>query len=403
MELRRFLYSQAIVSIAVLAADVCSFLFYGLALQFSPSEFGEVATVTALNFVVTVLGATVGTFVVMRSKEHGSIAALRHEGMGVAMTSSLALLALFLLASPFLAGALRFSSSLPFVIQAFAVLPVACASVLQSLLVAQKRFSALAVGIFVLGAGRVPAGILLFSDGYDILDAPLCIVLGALAGLLVTVMMNGHGLRSRDFLPRLLSRAQCLDLGALLWSIFVVGALLKIDILWAKFALSPADAGVYGMTSLIASVLFYMTMGITRATSGYITKANVRTIGLLSGSIIVAACMFGIVGYFAVGRFIFARISDHAGDLQTLPLLLLFAGMTGYSLLSFGMHCLGVLHAKVHVRLMSGVLAADALLLLLVGRSLLAVALVQSLTLAAGAVFASGLLLWKTRTKTGVS
>lgn len=397
MELRTFLYSQAIVSIAVLLGDVCSFVFYGLALQFPPEQFAEVAAITGLNFVLTVSGASLGTYAVLRSKERVSVGQLRLTSMRIGTTAGIAVAVLFAVMSPLLQRFFHFASPLPFIVLGTAAIPVIFASVLQSMLTVTKRFALLALGIVVLAAGRIPAGFLLFRDGFDSMDAPIAIVCGGLLGLLFLLVTDGHGLTPLHFVPAVPKKHEGAAILELLWSIFVAGALLKIDILWAKHALEPVSAGVYGMTSLVASVLYYATMGVSRPTIAYITRQTFRTVVLWSMLLILSVCALGVLGYFLIGSALFARISDHAGDIRTVPLLLLFASMTGYSVLNFSMQCLGVLHRSVHVKVMSGVLLADVALLVVFGHSLASVAVIQCGVLLAGAVLSTGLLLRRAR------
>lgn len=399
MELRKFLYSQAIVAAAVLAADLCSFAFYALALRFSPESFAEVTSVTALQFVLTVCSATVGTYVLMRCKESGSPQQVAADGMRTAMTVGVSAALLFVLVSPLLARMLHFASPAPFLILGAGAVPGMLVSVLQSLQTARRHFVRLAVGIVLLAAVRIPAGLLFFHDGYHPTDAPLSIVSASSLTLVLLLAMNGHGLRLQDFVPRLLRSADVRSMAELLWSLFVVGALLKMDVLWAKHALDARSAGIYGMTSLVASVLHYATMGVSRPALSYVTEGSLRRIVHWSISAILVACAAGVVGYFVIGERLFAAVAEHAADMRLPALALLFVSMTSYSILSFCIQCLGVLHRSVHVTVMSAVVVADALLLPIFGVSVVMIAAVQMTCVTIGACASYLVLLRQTRRK----
>lgn len=397
MELRTFLFSQAIVSAAVLLADVCSFVFYGLALRFTPAQFAEVTSLTALNFILTVCSAMLGTFILMRTKDRNAFSEAFTEGARLATTLGIAVMLLFVASSPLLRYFLHFTSALPFIILGCVALPGMQIAALQSQQTALRHFFRLAVGIVLLGALRIPAGYLLFSDGYGVLDAPLSILFASVGTFVALLLMNGNRVSWRGLVPLLPSRETVYSLVQLLWSLFIVGALLKMDILWSKHALDAEAAGVYGMTSLVASVLYYMTMGVSRPAMSYISERTVGKIAGYSIAAIGAVCILAMGGYALIGRHLFASIATHADDMSIAPLILLFVAMTGYSMLNFSVQCLGVLHRTVHVRIMSVVVLADAALLVAFGRSTEWIAAIQAFVLCSAAIVAIGFLFFRGR------
>ncbi len=393
MKLRGFLASQALTNVATLLGDVCGFLYYAFAIGFPPDLFAAVQSVTALLFFITTSATVISTFIVMRSKQHPSMFALTEEGMRLGMSAVLIIAAFFVGTAPLLAHFLHIPTLTPFLLLAACSGPFILTGVLQGINVAQRRFLPLAITIFTLNAARVPFAFLFFGDGFDQNDAPLVLLASGLVALAVTILMDGRVLKPHMFVPVLPSREDALALAQLLVSIFVTGIILKFDILWAKHELAPGTAGIYGTASLAASVLFFISAGVGRASAGYITPSNMHRIVFWSLAMILGGSFLGVLGYFIIGEKILYMLMTHGQELPRVPQLFLFLAMTGYAVIVFCVQCLGVLHRTVHTKLMSLLVMTDVLALIFFGHSMISIAVVQAIVLSAFAIAAVVLLL----------
>lgn len=391
MKLRAFLYSQALVNSATLVSTLCYIIFYAIALRFTPAQFSEVAAVMALNFATTVASGTMGTYVLMRTKEGISLKQAGEEGMRIGLSCGLLLFFAFLAGGGWLRDFFHFTSVLPFVVMGAACLPSIGSNVVQSVQMAQKRFLGVALSALFNGAGLLLSAFVFFHNGYDSTDAPFCILVANLLSLLVILLMDGDIITPRCLLPLIPGRTLLLPLLGLLWSLFVVSMLLQIDILWAKHILPLTLAGVYGLLNLVDSVLVTTTTNIARPAAAEITVQSVLRVLRWTLPLLVGVCLLEVAGYFLIGARILPFVSPNIPALPVVPLLLLFVAMIGYSVLRFAYICLAVLHKSIHVVLMTCIGLLECIGLSVFGTSVLTIALIHMTLLCTGAV--AGLLL----------
>lgn len=378
----KFFYSQVMISIAVNVANACNIVFMLMALRLPAESFAEITSILAITFLFSVSQSSARNELLLVYKETGSLAPSIARSFKtlfrIALLEGLVVGAGSVAISHFL----HFDSPLPFIIAAGCSITYVLNGIMQGIFAAENKIRSHAVALVTDSLMRIPLALVLFGDGYQSEDAAWVMLLASSTSLCINALRLTP--KQRKAILQSGKTANHHDgktATVILASTLLIGMAVKIDVLWAKHILSAEMAGVYGMMSFVASVLFLNSSGVVRSSLSFLKKGNMSRMIRLSYAIIMGICMTCIVGFYVIGQPLLRLLSDDASMIDATSQLMLFAAATAYCIINFNFQILSVLHRNVHLALSALLVALVAISLFSIGYSMQGIALSQILVM----------------------
>ncbi len=379
----KFFYSQAIISIAVNAANACNIVFMLIALKLPAESFAEITSILAITFLFSVSQSSARNELLLVYKETGalvpSIARAFHTLFRIALLEGVAVA----IGSAAIARFLHFSSPIPFVIAAGCSITYVLNGIIQGIFAAENKTKNHAVALVTESVARLPLAFIFLGNGYQSEDASWIMLLASTASLVVCLLLLTPKQRRALFAGGKTKKQNDDRKTAtiILGSTLLIGIALKLDILWAKHVLPAELAGVYGMMSFVASVLFLNSSGVLRSSLSFLTKQNTEKIIRNSYRIILAICVACVAGFYTIGFPLLKLLSHDAALIDAQGQLMLFVAATAYCIINFNFQILSVMHRNVHLILSILLVACIVTSLFFIGHSMRSIALSQMLVM----------------------
>jgi len=380
MNNRSFFVSQALISLAINAANALNIVFMLIALRLPIEAFGEISTILAITFLFSLGQTSARNQLLLIFQETKNLDRSIVRTLQTIMPISLAECLLLSVGGAFAASFLHFTSPLPFIIVSLSAITYALNGILQGIFATEKSSKHHALSLFVESVYRLPIAILFLANGYQSEDAAWIMLLASTGALVTNVCVLPAHLRAQLKKIRLTLAANG-DLKTalgILASTILVGVALKIDIIWSKHVLTSEAAGIYGMMNFVASVLFLGSSGIGRASLSFLGKGDFRSLMKWSYGIMMAICSLCVIGFYTIGLPLLSWVSPHGSAIDPVVQMTLFAAATGYCVINFNFQCMSVMHKNIHILLSGALVSAQTIGLLFLGNDMESIALVQA-------------------------
>jgi len=377
------LYSQAVITGAVMIANFSNIIFVFLALQLPAYQLAEVLSILSILSVLTILQSSSRNDVILLANETAIGPAVKRSVSTQGFISFVVFLIL-LAAAPLFSAFLHFPDALPFQILSIGTFTFSWNGIIQGMLAADKKIGRHALALIFETVCRLPFAYVIFNDGYVSTDTSLIILGSNTVALLLNALLLSKD-RRRMLLPDIRGihwpdiRTSCV----LMTSGLCLGASMKMDILWAKHILDGEQAGIYGMMSFIAGILFLNTSGISRAAISFIKEKDGDSMIMRSYAVILSLCVASVAVFYAVGMPFLSLITDKGDRIAHGTLLVLFGAFSFYSLMHFSVQCLSVLHRNIHMRYSLILVAVQGAGLVLFAKTEMSLAVVNALVMCA--------------------
>lgn len=268
-----FLRNNAIVFAGSIAISVINYLYYPvLGRLLDPAEFGEVQTLVSLFAQIAIFLSVLGLLTVNIVANHGDKPEAQKTLLELekfALIISVAGLALAVAGGPFLQNFFNFSSLLPFIGLALAIVVSVPSTFRTAYLRGKQRFGWNSISGLVGAGAKLLLSALFIVMGFG--------TTGAIAGLVVaqllTFVYSAAKAKQAGFGPRLstnffskpdmrLLRPEFKYAGLVLMGSLAITALYSIDIVYVKHHFDAHTAGLYAGIATVARIIFFLTGSI---------------------------------------------------------------------------------------------------------------------------------------------
>ena len=338
-----FLRHNAVFFAGSLAVAFLNYVYHPVLSRLLPlAAFGEVQAIFALTLEITLVLNVLGV-VAVALEANREEAPERAELVGdlQAVTLYLVLVASLVTVAfgSWLAHALQFSSSTPFLFLAGILLTSLPITFRRSYLQAGYDFTAVSLANILMALGRLVFAVALIALGTG--------VLGALGGLLASqVLALGYLWAKTRHVPSLrltlrarTSRALASELAftaaTLVATLFVAFAATG-DVVFAKIYLDPTTAGAYSGISTVARIIFFATSSVAAVLLPFVKIGDrpdaQRAAFLRSLALVVlvgggALVVFSLASRLFISLLVGGRFAGLAGLLPRLALVSLLASI----------------------------------------------------------------------------
>lgn len=272
---RRLATSSAVLSAAILGVSASNYaLNLVLARALTPSAFGDAALIVTIMLILSAIGVTLqlctARQIVVAPNDR---AAIRHQFVAWALKAGRWIGAGLILTAPVLGFIFKTDSILPFIILGIGVPSYLRQSVDRGILQGEYRFGGLAATFIVEGVVRLVVGVSLIAVGVGSLAAALALS----ASFIATARLASSQVGPISDLDTDRDDAQTNESAsgtplpaapiALAATILLIGQVLinNGDVLLAKFAFDPDQAGLYAGIALIGRAIFFASWAIANA------------------------------------------------------------------------------------------------------------------------------------------
>lgn len=385
MTQRGFLYSSGVTYLGTIGSVLCMAAFYGVSLRVGTEAFGALQSTLSALFLLSAGRSAAASYIVIHAAgDERRLAGVAKRGVFLAGLVGLGIAGVFTLLAPFLRDFLHLESSASFVLIGLAAIPGLFASTAEGILNVQKRFVALSASSLVVPLCNFLLALFLLRDGLSGMDAGM-IVLGSQSISCVNfLLVDWASLRGgKPFTEHASSLA---EIATLMAAILLLGASLRMDVLWARHLLPETEAGSYAIAAMIAIVLYLITSGVARVTTVSLrektdTKVIAGSYLLIIGTAIVLATAFATIGQPAL-----QLLAGRTIKVDWAVLLPLFIALTCYSTIMFDFSCLNVVTKRVHLGFAILLVIVQAAALTAFGKDMHAIAWTQCAVMAVMAV-----------------
>lgn len=384
----------------MLLAIVAGAAFTLYALRLEPEQYGVLYAVLSTVLVLQATRGATASYIVLHAAgdENALPTAIRNAvtfSLLIGMVMTITLIA----CAPFLRSFLHLSGTLPFVLVGISAVPNVFGGIADGILNVRKQFLALSLVAPIMVMVKIAAAVWLFSDGFHETDAGWIALLTECSGLIAFALVDRSSLVER--LPHARRIFQDMrEVGTLLSASLLFGFAHRIDILWARHALSPTDAGTYAMMLGIAMVVLSITSGVARVATVWQRSSSPG--GVLKASytiiIITAAMLSG--GFILLGEPVLFLLAGKSIPIDWNILLPLFAAMTCLSIIVLDYSSFNILTKRVHAGMGAMLIAAQATGLFFFATSAASIAWIQFIVMASLMGIFS-LSLWKYKRRNG--
>jgi len=255
-----FAADAVLVSGGALFANVLNYVYhFKLSRALGPDAYGSLATLLAIAMVVGVIGSSVGTLAMQETARlwathrDGAIPAFgRLMFRATALTGVIVGIAVALLSVP-LSAYLHITDPIAWCSLVLLLVAGIIASGLRGTIQGAHRFAGYAASLAAEGILKLGLGVALVVAGLGVGGAMASAAIGSVGGITIagaTLLRSRAGGDEGYLAPRMRSNA---------WRLLVIfaasTALLYVDTLFAKHALSGVEAGVYTAAGLVARII----------------------------------------------------------------------------------------------------------------------------------------------------
>ncbi len=218
---------------------------------------------------------------------------------------------LFIGASGFITGAMRFGSSSSIALLASGAVPALCLPLLRGMWQGERRFASLSSNLMVEGLFRILALVLIANVAKEGAPAALSYGIAAFGALIVGLMIDRAPLRRLQVIhvgwdvPR--------GAGATMMASVCLMLLLNVDLLAARGFLDPSAAGAYAAVTLVGRVALFAAASVPfvvlpRLVTGAKTDFMSLFVGLLLVAVIcMAVLLASAVRFDSIDNIIFGN------------------------------------------------------------------------------------------------
>jgi len=362
-----------------------------------PREYGTVASLLALSGLIALpLGGiqlAVARYVAEDAARGrlGAVGEFTRRALTASVVAGVVLTVVVVAVSSVIRDALGIGSLLPVILMGLYTFPAVVAPVAWGLAQGLQRFTTLSVSVASGSVVRTAVVLALIPFGLGVGGAMMATLVSAFAAVAIVVPTVVSSLRAPSLGQRGPANGEALRyLVPVLVGTLAITSLTTVDLIAAKLALTPRDAGIYGAGSFVGRLLLYLPMTVAtvllpKVTSRaaveedtteilYASIAVTAALSLLGTLVLIAAprtvidLTFGssygdaapLVGLFGLAMTLYAilnvQLVYHLGHGRRGMALLLLGGAA----LQIGLY--GAVHGSTY-RLVSANLASAALLL----------------------------------------
>ena len=338
------LRAGTIVFIAVGAANVCNYLFHLFsARSLGPSSYGDVATLAGIIGIIILPLGGAQVYVARHVSATGAKGRALNDAdyvsgfAGAMLIAGGVLTVLLLAASPLIEEWLSIGSLVAVALAALVTVPSFLAPVMIGAAQGRHLFMLVGVALFAPAAIRVVLTAGALQAGLGVNGTMAATLVGALVAVAIPFIAMRTGLVG-SWRPRL-PRRELFALLPVIAGMLAITLLTTDDLVAAKVAFTPHEAGLYGSASLIGRVILYLPVAIVtvllpsvsaRVSAGHSARSLLANSLLATG----AVCLVFTIVYTVMPHLI-VRIAFGAKYQGAASLLWMFGiSMSLYSLLN---------------------------------------------------------------------
>jgi O-antigen/teichoic acid export membrane protein len=255
-----FAADALLVSGGALAANVFNYVFhFVLSRKLGPDGYGSLATLLAITMIASVVGSSIGTVAMQETARlwtlrlDETIAAFAREMLRTAAAIGVIVGAAALALSFPLSAYLHIADRLAWSALAFALFAGIVAAYARGAIQGAHRFGFYAASLTLESALKLMAGFLLVTAGFAVGGAMAGVAIGLLGGIAIALASLLSGPASGG------AQYGVAQFGASAMRLTVIYAasmaLMFVDTVFAKHALSGDDAGYYAAAGLVARII----------------------------------------------------------------------------------------------------------------------------------------------------
>ena len=299
--LRRLMETGGLIAIAVVVMNLGTYGFQIVAARMvGPAQYGSIASLLAIQFVMSVLQLGLQTTAARRiAAEPDRVADIEHGIMVLAWRASALVAAALLLASPLIEHMLNLNSILPALLLAIGAFPMNLMGAQAGILQGERRWAPLAAVYLAAGVPRVILGVIALSIRPTEGSAMAAVAAGWFAPCIVGWVCLSFGSRARERRSGRPIGLRPITTEVAHGSLALLGffALTNIDIVMSRHIFTEHGSGLYaGGLILTKAVLFLPQFVSVLAFPAMSTTAARRTVLIRSLTMVAAvgvACVLG--------------------------------------------------------------------------------------------------------------
>ena len=335
-----------LVFIAVGLSNVCSYGFHLVSARtLGPSSYGDVATLAAVAGILTLPLAGVQVFVARHVSGGITRGRAINDGgyvssfCGAMLAIGAGIAVVLVVATPLIKSVLGIASLTAVVLAVLSVAPAFVSPALVGVAQGLQRFVLLSVAIAAPAALRVILAAAALGAGFGVAGAMAASLVAVAAAALIPLWVLRHSLGPLGAWRPRLPRSDALALLPVVAGMLAITCLTTDDLVAAKIAFEPHEAGLYGSASLIGRVILYLPVAIVTVLLPHVAaraSAGRDTSDLLTTSLLATGgfCLLFTAIYAALPHLI-VKIAFGAKYEGSSSLLWMFGiAMTLYSLLN---------------------------------------------------------------------
>lgn len=311
----KLLKQNLIFFIGTTATASINYLFYPvMGRLLPPNEFGEVQVVLALSMQIAAIFSIVRLIVVreVANADAETSVALTNRIQHFMIQASIAVAAVGLAASPFLARSLQYRSVVPMLLLVVILVLAIIRSPIDGFLRGRQLFTQSAIADLTASVLKLVLAAMLAFIGLSV-HGVLTAVIFAMAGSYVFELICARraGLRktankAKEHLSLPVIKFAVRSLASVGLASMAITILIGLDTVMAKRFFDPETAGLYSGISIISNILFYATISVTGVLFSTVKRRQSQAAN--RRILFISLALLGVVG--SVGMVIFAIWPD---------------------------------------------------------------------------------------------
>jgi len=246
--------------------NIVNFLFqFAMARMLTPSDYGILATLFSIIYVMGVFSEPVQTIIAKyssRERNAGKLKNLTSRSVRKGLKISFLIFIAYLIIAIALSALLK----IPYLLVSITGLMIFSAflpPVTRGVMQGRKFFKTLGTNLFLEGIIKLALAIILVLIGWKVYGAMVAAIVGSLIAFIFSLISLKEILKSKE------RKMNVKGIYSYSWPVFVVLlsilAFFSLDIIIARIVFDAASAGYYAIASVLAKIIFLGTQPISKA------------------------------------------------------------------------------------------------------------------------------------------
>jgi O-antigen/teichoic acid export membrane protein len=330
MKLNKSLISGSLILlIAFNIYNALNFIFqFSMARFLSVSEYGTLATLFAIIYILSVFTEGVQTILAKYSsneKSPGKIKNLLIKSIKKSSIISAILFIVYLAISFPLSSLLKVDYSL-LALNGLVIITSFLVPVTRGIMLGKKKFKSLGINLITESSVKLVFAILLVLIGWKVYGAIAAVVVGGSVAFIMSFRSLKFIIKSNE------KKSNTLDIyhysKPVIFLMFIIIAFYSIDVLIAKIVFPEEIAGYYALVSVLGKAIFWGTQPISRAMFPLSAEKKSKSRGILYNSLalVISLIAIALILFYLFPELIL-KIFSGKSDVSQASQILFFVGI----------------------------------------------------------------------------